>query len=199
MSAQRKTEDKRPPVFEITGGFIREACPDDAPTLSTWWADGAVMEHAGFPDGIKTDLDALKERLSSQKPADILWILEDRCHKPVGEMHHRIAGKEAVIGIKICDRSAQGAGLGPAALKRLITHLFESFDIEKIALDTMIENVRAQHVYASLRFKKTRIAKDVWKDQRGRLRTAVEYELDRETFEADSDFFRNGCINRSKS
>ena len=30
---------------------IRSAVAEDAPLLAKWWNDGAVMAHAGFPDG----------------------------------------------------------------------------------------------------------------------------------------------------
>ncbi len=33
---------------------IRNATPEDAVILCQWWNDGAVMEHAGFQNGIGT-------------------------------------------------------------------------------------------------------------------------------------------------
>ena len=30
---------------------IRDATPADAEQLTVWWNDGAVMAHAGFPNG----------------------------------------------------------------------------------------------------------------------------------------------------
>ena len=46
----------------------------------------------------------------------------------------------------------------------------------------MIENTRAQHVYESIKFDKARINKACWKDQLGNLRTAVEYQLTKDTY-----------------
>lgn len=38
---------------------IRSATVDDAKQLNQWWNDGAVMEHAGFPNGIGSLLKTL--------------------------------------------------------------------------------------------------------------------------------------------
>ncbi len=170
-------------------GYIRSATPLDAQTLAFWWADGKVMEHAGFPNGIKTDINKLTDRLNNQLKSDTLWIIEDIHHQPIGEMHHSIKNGTATLGIKICNQSKQGKGIGPAALKRLIRYLFEELDTKKISLDTMIENTRAQHVYESLHFQKTKISEDVWKDQLGNLRTSVDYELSQEIYTKNKSSF----------
>ena len=39
---------------------IRAATSEDAECLCKWWSDGAVMAHAGFPNGLKTDVDKLR-------------------------------------------------------------------------------------------------------------------------------------------
>lgn len=47
----------------------------------------------------------------------------------------------------------------------------------KNVLDTNLNNKRAQHVYEELGFTKVKIRIDDWKDQLGRLQSAVDYEL----------------------
>ena len=162
---------------------IRAASEDDARLLATWWGDGSVMEHAGFPNGLQTDVDALRVRLKNQTPSNTLWIIEQPPKNPVGEMNHRIKDRIAEIGIKLCGPSSQGQGLGPEALKWLINYLFSHYDITAIVLDTMIENTRAQAVYERLYFEQTAVLEDCWRDQLGRLRTAIAYQLTRERFE----------------
>ena len=49
---------------EIT---IREATHADAEQLCTWWNDGAVMAHAGFPNGLGTTKEAIIEKLDAQE------------------------------------------------------------------------------------------------------------------------------------
>ena len=171
-------------------GTLKQAEPKDADTLAKWWADGKVMEHAGFPNGIQTDMNKLKDRLKKQGLKDILWLIIDEDHQSIGEMHHEVKANTAVIGIKICEISAQGKGLGPVALKRLIVFLFETMPIGKIWLDTMIENTRAQKVYKKLYFEQTKINKDIWQDQLGNMRTAVEFELHKNTYKKHTAFFK---------
>lgn len=55
--------------------------------------------------------------------------------------------------------------------------------IERIAWDTMLENKRAQYVYENkIGARRIGVRKDCWKDQTGKLRTAVDYEISREEF-----------------
>ena len=156
---------------------IRAATEHDTALLASWWADGSVMEHAGFPHGLKTDLDALHKRLKSQSNSNIIWIIEYPENNPIGEMNHRIKGRKAEIGIKLCVASSQNKGLGSEALKWLIHMLFMDYDIDAIVLDTMIENTRAQAVYEKLHFKRIDRLENCWQDQLGRWRTAYLYEL----------------------
>ncbi len=178
-------------ILPLKNGYLRQAVKSDAVTLAKWWADGSVMEHAGFPHGLKTDVPKLASRLETQKPEDVLWIIEDCHHLPIGEMAYKINDQTATIGIKICETMKQGQGIGKSALKSLIMFLFEHFDITKIWLDTMIENTRAQHVYSSLYFQKTKVNKDHWTDQLGQKRTSVEFELSRDTYTNHQTFFQN--------
>ncbi len=165
---------------------IRLADEDDADMLADWWADGDIMEHAGFPEGIATDRDRLKKRLRRQqddKRAHRVYILEDASGTAVGEMSSSFKDDATgVVGIKICEVAAQGKGLGPDALKTMMAHVLFDLGAERIELDTMVENTRAQHVYESLGFDRTAVRKDVWTDQLGRKRTSVEYRITKDAF-----------------
>ena len=57
-----------------------------------------------------------------------------------------------------------------------IAELFQR-GYEKIVLDTNLKNVRAQHVYEMLGFRKLRVNIDSWEDQLGELQSSVDYEL----------------------
>ena len=159
---------------------VRDATEMDAHLLASWWSSGKVMEHAGFPDGIPTDPIKLGAELRAEseliQPLRRRLIIEFGA-APIGEMSYRIEAKVAEIGIKICDFSYHGMGIGPLALTLLIEYLFEQRNMEKIVLDTMIENVRAQHVYERLGFVRLGVNKDCWTDQKGRKRTSIDYEL----------------------
>ncbi len=82
----------------------------------------------------------------------------------------------AEIGIKICETDYQEKGLGRICLSLLIKELFR-MGYQKIVLDTNEKNLRAQHVYELLGFRKLRINKDSWKDQLGNPQSSVDYEL----------------------
>lgn len=162
---------------------VRAATPEDTECLCNWWSDGAVMAHAGFPNGLKTDIDMLREKLGKQK--DSLFsktLIIEINSKLVGEMSFNIDNNIAEIGIKICDFSYQEKGFGTKVLKMLITYLFNEKSVEKIVLDTNLRNTRAQHVYEKLGFNKICVRENSWEDQLGELQSSVEYELVKERF-----------------
>lgn len=82
----------------------------------------------------------------------------------IGEMVYIKRSTEIVeIGIKLCVKEYQNKGLGKKVLSLLIRTLFHNRHYKKIMLDTNQNNERAQHVYESLRFKKTLYLKIVLK------------------------------------
>jgi RimJ/RimL family protein N-acetyltransferase len=101
-------------------------------------------------------------------------LIGEACYRKVGE-------GIAEIGIKICETDCQNHGLGRIILSMLISWLFEQ-GFEKIILDTNLTNLRAQHVYESLGFRKLRINYDSWTDQLGNKQSAVDYELTEDNF-----------------
>lgn len=161
---------------------IREATVEDAPLLRSWWNDGAVMEHAGFPNGLGTTIQRVAEQIKQQSKANCRHII--LCSDiPIGEMNYRETDAVTCeIGIKICDPAYQNKGLGKQILSLFIHTLFTEYRYRKIVLDTNLNNLRAQHVYEQLGFQKTAVRYHSWRDQLGRLQSAVDYELTADTF-----------------
>ena len=156
--------------------LIRDAVTADAQQLTAWWNDGAVMSHAGFPLGLGTTVEKVIAGLGNGR-----LILEEN-ERLIGEACYRKVGEGiAEIGIKICETDCQNRGLGRVILSMLIAWLFEQ-GYEKIVLDTNLTNLRAQHVYESLGFRKLRINYDSWTDQLGNKQSAVDYELTEDNF-----------------
>lgn len=150
---------------------IRPAEVADAGQLAAWWNDGAVMAHAGFPNGLGTTVEEVIEGLGNGR----MVIAES--NRLIGEcVYHDLADGVAEIGIKICETDCQNRGVGGKILSMLIAWLFQK-GYSKIVLDTDLENKRAQHVYESLGFRKLRTNRDSWKNQLGQLRSSVDYEL----------------------
>lgn len=157
---------------------IRNATVEDAELLSSWWNDGKVMAHAGFPNGLGTTAEKVATDIAKQKDETGRTCIISYDGSDIGEMSYRNSGDStAVIGIKICDGRKQNQGLGKQILSLFISALFSEYSYKKITLDTNLNNLRAQHVYEELGFRKTGVEIDSWKDQLGRLQSVVFYEL----------------------
>lgn len=161
---------------------IRNATANDAEQLAAWWNDGAVMAHAGFPNGLNKSAVEIAGEIAKDIEESRRLIMEID-GKPIGEMNYRSAGEgTAEIGIKICDFSMQEKGLGKKLLSMLIGALFFDLGYRKIILDTNLNNKRAQHVYETLGFRKLRVNENSWQNQLGELQSSVDYEMHPEDF-----------------
>lgn len=165
------------------GITIRGAKVEDAQQLCEWWNDGAVMAHAGFPNGLGTTWEEVAAQIQRERDDTCrrhIILLRDAA---IDEMVYRRLGDSICeIGIKICDAGRQNHGLGKIILSLFIEGLFSELDYEKIVLDTDLANQRAQHVYEQLGFRRVRISIDSYRDQLGNMRSSVEYELTKQYF-----------------
>ena len=94
---------------------IRQAEVTDAKQLAAWWNDGAVMAHAGFPNGLGTTEEEVVKGLRNG-----LLVVEES-DRLIGECNYRnIADGVAEIGIKICETDCQNRGVGRKVLSMLI-------------------------------------------------------------------------------
>ena len=161
---------------------IRNAESDDAAQLTSWWNDGAVMAHAGWPNGLGTTVEAVTAELAAHTDDTKRRLIIEINEVSAGEMSYRNLNNGSVeIGIKICDSSKQEKGHGRKLLSMFISELF-SMGYEKIVLDTNLNNKRAQHVYESLGFVKVQVHEKAWKDQLGQWQGSVDYELTSQNF-----------------
>ena len=173
---------------------IKNAEQEDCKQLVSWWNDGAVMAHAGFPNGLGTNEEKVQKQIAADSDDTrrhlVIWYDGNR----IGEMSYAnlgdsleetgedtIENRTADIGIKICNSIFQEKGLGKIVLSMLIRELF-SRGYTKIVLDTNLKNKRAQHVYERLGFQKVNIRMDAWTDQVGEKQSVVDYELTKEHF-----------------
>lgn len=156
---------------------IRNATPADAHTLGEWWRDGAVMAHAGFPNGTGEKDEDIAARIATDDDLTRRRCIIERDGEPIGEMSYCIyEGMVAEIGIKICRADMQERGYGTRLLRMFISELF-GMGATKVILDTNIKNTRAQHVYEKLGFTKVRVNENAWVDQLGEPQTSVDYEM----------------------
>ncbi len=162
---------------------IRNATVEDAKLLCSWWNDGKVMEHAGFPDGLGTTPETVATQLAEDDDKTHRRLILEIDSVPVGEMNYRNKGNKTVeIGIKICNFAKQEKGFGTRFLRMLIGSLFDEQGYEKIILDTNVKNTRAQHVYEKLGLKQVATRVNAWKNQHGELQSSIDYELTPESF-----------------
>jgi RimJ/RimL family protein N-acetyltransferase len=164
----------------ITNNFIiRNATANDAEQLCTWWNNGAVMAHAGFPNGLGTAPEEIRKSLAKDTDQTQRRHMIELHGTPIGEMYYRGKGDGiAEIGIKICDPSQQERGFGTTLLMIFIDALFRYYGYEKIVLDTNVNNTRAQHVYEhKIGFRNLGVRQDAWTDQLGVLQSCIDYEL----------------------
>ena len=156
---------------------IRNAGPADCEQLAAWWNDGKIMAHAGFPNGLGTTPEHIREEIADDTDDTKRRLIIEYKGVSIGEMsYYNLGDNVAEMGIKICSTDYQEKGLGRTILSMLIAELFER-GYEKIVLDTNLKNERAQHVYEMLGFRKLRVNIDSWKDQLGELQSSVDYEL----------------------
>lgn len=161
---------------------IRNAIDQDVLQLQTWWNDGSVMAHAGYPNGLGITQEEIATSLEKDNEMHRRLIIEWD-HQPIGEMSYRTPeDKVAEIGIKICDANQQNKGYGTIYLKILMAYLFIKMKYEKIILDTNLDNKRAQHVYEKLGFQKVRTNMDAWKNQLGEFQSSVDYEMTKDVY-----------------
>ena len=157
---------------------LRHAELSDAEQLCVWWNDGRVMAHAGFPKGLSITAEDIREKLLTDKDETGCRLIIEEDEKAIGEMSYRITEPgTAGIGIKICDFSRQEKGIGKRVLTMLLVYLFEELLCARVVLDTNLNNLRAQHVYEQLGFRKTGVRENSWQDQLGVWQSAVDYEL----------------------
>lgn len=157
---------------------VRNAVPEDAALLASWWNDGKIMAHAGFPKGLGKSPQKVAEELRQDSDKTGRRLIAELHSIPIGEMNYRNLGDQtAEISIKICQQEKLEKGLGRILLSMLIQSLFTDFSFKKIRLDTNLKNKRAQHVYGLLGFRKTGVRIDSWTDQMGIKQSAVDYEL----------------------
>ena len=161
---------------------IRNATVKDADLLASWWNDGKIMAHAGFPNGTGETASEIAEKIKKETDEDRRLIIElDK--RPIGEMGYGRESEDTVeIGIKICDFSEQNKGYGKILLSMLIFSLFKDMGYKKIILDTNVNNKMAQHVYEELGFKKLRVRENSWKNQLGELQSFIDYEMNQGDF-----------------
>ncbi len=160
---------------------IRPATQTDVEALLTWWNDGAVMAHAGFPQGlhlsanqVEATVDAFQNAIDCDGSRRAMLYILEVDGLAVGEMNYRRLKEDLTtfeIGIKICNSNYQGGGRGTCYLMMLLGELFIYQNAARVVLDTKKDNLRAQKVYEKIGFSRVAVQQE-----------AIEYALSLENW-----------------
>lgn len=149
-------------VAEGTKTKIRSLRLEDAPLFARWWNDGRLMAAVGFRKGLGVTEEKLyedfKKEIDDENPyreRRRYVVLDRETEAPIGELSYGELDTEVGkcrVGIKICEISAQGRGFGKDALLAFMRYLFDRFGLQKIEIDTLKDNVRAEALYRKVGF-----------------------------------------------
>lgn len=141
----------------IDGFVLRKPEPGDVEELYRQKNDpeiGALL--GGFTTGYsRRDLEGWVEHHRAQRN-EVLWVVADsNADRAVGhvglyEIDHRI--RTAEFAIMIGDKSAWGKGLGRACTEFTVRYGFEQLNLNRVSLQVLETNTRAQQLYRSLGF-----------------------------------------------
>ena len=169
-------------IYNKKSFTIKSAEETDASLLLYWWNDGEIMAHAGFPLGLKTTIDKVKENIAKNNEDKQLLIIycEDM---PIGELSYTNTNGAFDIGIKICNKSFQNNGYGTEILKHFFKYLFEEKNANKITCNTNLKNIRAQLVYENkLKMKRIKTIYNSWTNQIEESCSLTFFELSKNDF-----------------
>ncbi|HKM16626.1 MAG: GNAT family protein [Bacillota bacterium] len=173
---------------------IRNLTLDDVPVFARWWNDGELMAAVGFSKGLGVTEAELERRFAeevndpdSKRHARLYVIVDlENDYKPIGELAYGRLDLEqgtCLVGIKICELDYQGKGYGFESLRVFMDYLFDCFQLKKIELDTLADNLRAYNLYKKLGFKETRFEKDFWTDPDGKVHDVIFMERENPSLE----------------
>lgn len=169
----------------------------DGKLLCDWFNNGELMKHVGFNKGLNTSVSDLATKIakevedkSENRSFRQFIVIENSTNIPIGELSFNdldLRNKSCSIGIKICDLDKQRMGYGYDALSIFLNYLFETYGLHRIELDTLLENVRAQHLYEKVGFKRIGLKRDCWIDPQNCYRSAVLMDILREEFDYEEN------------
>lgn len=141
----------------VQGYLLRKPEPADIEALYHQKNDpevGALL--GGFTNGYsRKDLEGWVEHHRTHR-SEVLWVIaESETDRAVGhvglyEIDHRI--RTAEFAIMIGEKSAWGNGLGRACTTFGVRYGFEQLNLNRVSLQVLDTNVRAQKLYRALGF-----------------------------------------------
>lgn len=173
-----KLELQNRPVTKGQKTAIRKAIPGDAAQLLSWYRDGELMKHVGFPLGLEISEEQIENLLENQPAGSCRFLILDEDQRAVGECNYKKMTAEACeIGIKICDLSLHRKGYGSDALEAFLSYLFGEFGLKTVRLTVLGENAAARSLYEKTGFGIMSIDRAGWTDPSGKIHDVVHMEI----------------------
>jgi len=188
MSGDRPPAVARRPVVRGRLVYLRPMEPDDAAMVHGWYEDAEFIALMGGRPTSLAERRSLYERRAADPPRDVLNFIvclrEDG--RPIGRVdvfEIDAFNGNAGFGIGIGDPADRGHGYGRDAVEALCDYAFGQLRLERLWLTTDADNVRAQHLYESVGFRREGVARHAYY-QDGRYQDDVRMAILREEWRA---------------
>ena len=124
--------------------------------FKSWENDPDIYDDAELFQPYQYDKDAVDRYFDSkQNPSRIVFaIMKD--DKPIGELQLKqidLERKECTLSIHMQNDTVKGRGYGTCAEKLALQYAFDVLDMAAVNADTVIKNVRSQHVLEKIGFQ----------------------------------------------
>lgn len=166
---------------------IRKMKIEDVPQYTKWWNNGELMASVGFKKGLDIKEEKLFEEFTKEVADSDIYrksrryvVIDIKNNQAIGELAYGqldIKQKKCRIGMKICELTYQGKGYGNDTLITFINYLYDYFDLQKIEIDTLADNVRALSLYKKVGFEQIKLEQDFWTDPEGISHDVIFMEL----------------------
>lgn len=168
---------------------IRRLEIEDVPLYTKWWNNGELMASVGFKNGLGITEEKLYQEFTKEiididkyRKSRRYVVIDIKDNKPIGELVYGqldVQERKCRIGMKICDLTYQGKGYGKNTLITFMNYLYNYFDLLKIEIDTLADNIRALSLYEKVGFKEIKYEQDFWTDPDGISHDVIFMELHR--------------------
>ncbi len=118
--------------------------------------------------------------------SDKMFAVEDENGFYLGNAGiHGISSKNRLgrLALIIGKKDTHGKGYGQSALKQLLQHSFEEYQLNKVWLIVMSENVKARHIYEKIGFVVEGRLEEEYADRNGNFHDMIRMRMLRKEYE----------------
>jgi RimJ/RimL family protein N-acetyltransferase len=150
--------------------YLRPLELADAPAIVAWFNDPEVtrflLRHQ--PMSLQAEEDFLR-RLSTNEIDLVLGIVHTESERLIGTvgLHPEYRCRTARFGLVLGDKATWDRGYGTAVTKLIVTHAFDTLNLNRLWLHVYEYNPRGIHVYEKVGFRtEGRLREETYRDGR---------------------------------